>query len=89
MQDVYDRNITIYNIPGTEIWKQVMSTLPFPFPELAERTYITTSFDEFNNITKYHLLKQESFFFHHVESTFKKIILYQYYREHMLKSLAT
>ena len=47
--------------PGMEIWKQQMSKLPYPFPQLAERTYITSSWDEFDNITKYHLLEKEFF----------------------------
>ena len=54
--------------PGMEIWKQQMSKLPYPFPQLAERTYITSSWDEFDNITKYHLLEEESFLYH-VEPT--------------------
>ena len=60
---MFDRNISIYLSPGTEIWKQVMSTLPFPYTELAERLYIATSSDDFDNITKNHLLGKESFLF--------------------------
>merc|ERR1712079_768229 len=48
---------------GRDIWKQEMSKLPHPFPELAERTYITNSYDEFDNITIYRLLGKESFFY--------------------------
>ena len=77
MQDVYDRNITIYDEPGTEIWKQVMSTLPFPFPELAERIYISNSYDEFDNITKYDLLDKESYFYYIIPTT--EIYLLKYY----------
>ena len=36
-----------------------MSKLPYPFPELAERMYITSSYDEFDNFTKYYALKEE------------------------------
>ena len=37
-----------------------MSNLPFPLPELAEKLYLTSSDDEYDNITKYHLLEKES-----------------------------
>ena len=60
-QDVYDRDITIYMRPGNNIWMQQLSKLPNPFPELAERMYITSSYDEFDNISKYQMLKKESF----------------------------
>ena len=50
--------------PGMDHWKQEMSKLPIPFPELAERMYITGSYDEFENITKYKLLEKESFIKH-------------------------
>ena len=80
---MYDRNIIIILGPNTGIWKQVMSNLPFPFPELAERTYIPSSWSEFGNITKYKLLKKVFLrIFNHVEPTFKNIILL-FYREHM------
>ena len=49
--------------PGSEIWKQEMSKLPFPFPELAEKSYITSSNDEFYNMTKINVLEKESFFY--------------------------
>ena len=52
--------------PGSEIWKHTMSILPYPNPELAERMYITSSWDEFHNITKYQLLKKEKFFIMYV-----------------------
>ena len=59
---MYDSNITIYMSPGANIWKQEMSKLPDPFPELAERMFITSSYDEFDNITKYRLLNKVSYF---------------------------
>ena len=40
-----------------------MSKLPHPFPELAEKIYISNSYDEFDNITKHDLLDKESFFY--------------------------
>ena len=72
MQDVYDRNITIYDLPGSEMWKHEMSKLPFPFPELARSLYIASSFNEFDNITKYHVLEKESL---SIEFTSQNIIL--------------
>ena len=41
-----------------------MSKLPHPFPELAENYYITSSWDELNNIIKYYLLDKDSFFYY-------------------------
>ena len=60
---MYNRNITVYMYPGSEIWKQEMLKLPFPFPELAEKSYITSSNDEFYNMTKINVLEKESFFY--------------------------
>ena len=59
---MHDRNITIYMQPGSDIWRQEMFKLPYPYPELAEKFfYITSSYDEFFNITKYQLLEKESY----------------------------
>ena len=49
-------------MPGGDIWKQEMSKLSYPFPKLAENYYITNSWDEFNNITKYYVLEKDSAF---------------------------
>ena len=57
---MYDRNITIVVGPGTDIWKQAMSTLPSPFPELAETISIPTSHDEYIDNQKKLLLEKES-----------------------------
>ena len=72
---MYDKNITIYMTPGMNIWKHEMSKLPDPFPELAERTYITNSNDEFDNITIYRLLEEESFFY--LKSTLPNIYYFK------------
>ena len=64
---MYDRNITIFLPPGTDIWRQEMSELSYPFPELAEKLYITSSYEEYKNITKYYVLKKESFFYHYYD----------------------
>ena len=49
-------------MPGGDIWKQEMSKLSYPFPKLAENYFITNSWDEFNNITKYYVLEKDSVF---------------------------
>ena len=48
--------------PGSDIWRQEMFKLPYPFPELAENFYIPSSYDEQDNITKYKLLEKEGYF---------------------------
>ena len=58
VQDMIDRNVSIYYKPGMEIWKHVMSKMPSPYPELAERIYIASSWEEFDNITKYDLVEK-------------------------------
>ena len=47
--------------PGSEVWRQELSKLPHPFPELAEKYYIANSYDELDNITKYDLLDKERY----------------------------
>ena len=54
-----DRGV-IYNSPGSSIWKQVMSTMPHPYPVLAGRMRIPSSWDEYYNMTKYDVFEQES-----------------------------
>ena len=56
--------MTIYIGPGADHWRQEMSKLPPPFPELAEGMYIPSSEAELDNITKYELLEKESFIKH-------------------------
>ena len=58
-----------------------MLNLPAPFPELAERNfYIPSSWDEFDNITKYHVLEKGSIYFC-IHSTFKCNVLLLLIRE--------
>ena len=47
--------------PSMDHWRQEMSKLPYPYPELAEKFYIPSSFDEFDNITKYQVLEKVSY----------------------------
>ena len=51
-------------MPGGDIWKQEMSELPYPFPKLAENYYITNSWDEMYNMSKYYVLEKDSFFYY-------------------------
>ena len=50
----------MFMAPGTEILIQMMSDLSYPFPELVERTYITSSYDEYNSMTKTNVLEKDS-----------------------------
>ena len=57
-QDMQDMNISIHYPPGIgDTWSHVMSQMPPPYPDLAERVYIASSWDEYWNITKYTLEK--------------------------------
>ena len=53
---MFDRNITIYVEPGRGDWKEEFKLMPSPYSELAERFHVSSSLDEFDIITKYHLL---------------------------------
>ena len=57
---MYDRNLSIYMVVGSYMHQQVMSNMPHPYPELAERLYFPSSWGEYFNISKYHLLRKES-----------------------------
>ena len=57
---MYDRNLRLYFGPGSEYWRYYMSTLDPPFPELANRTHISSSWAEFENMTKYDVLEKVS-----------------------------
>ena len=80
---MYDRNITIANEPGSDIWRQEMFKLPYPYPELAEKFfYITSSYDELFNITKYQLLAKESYL-HCLQSRLLKWLTLTYPFSHL------
>ena len=57
---MYDRNITIYGFPWSQFQKQLLSSLPSPYSELSENFYITSSLDEYVNISKSSVLIEES-----------------------------
>ena len=62
---MYDRNLTFYvGAEGWGIYVQAMSKLPSPYPELAERSYIPGSLNEFEQITEYDVLEKESLYEH-------------------------
>ena len=44
--------------PYMDIWKDVMSEMPHPYSELGKKMIITSSEDEFYNITDELLLKE-------------------------------
>ena len=64
-QDVYDRDMTIYDYPGFDARWEARKSWPSPWPELAERVYIFSGmnwFDDFTNIVQNHALEKESIF---------------------------
>ena len=66
--------MTIYlGAVGWGIYVQVMSKLPSPYPELAERSYIPDNWDEFYNITEYDVLEKVSFYDYLLQSAFHNI----------------
>ena len=52
--------MTIYDLPGTDAMWEGRKSWSSPWSELAERVYITTSFDDFKNIVQNHALEKES-----------------------------
>ena len=71
LQDLCDRNITIYLTPGSGDVKWIFHNFLFwdieknhdnriNCTEFSERIHIAKSWDAFNNITKYNLLEKES-----------------------------
>ena len=68
LQDVFDRNISIHYPPGMEEWKNMFLDMPYPYPEIANKTYIASSRDEFDNMTKYYILEKGSIQFIFVPS---------------------
>ena len=60
LQDVFDRNISVYYPPGHEAWRESFFDMPYPYPEIANSTYIASSQDEFDNMTKYYILEKGS-----------------------------
>ena len=61
-KDVYDRNMTIYDLPGTNGAWERRKQFGFPWSELAERVYITSNYQDFKNITQNYVIEKESIF---------------------------
>ena len=58
-QDVHELGLVPYKDPGWYIWKQKMEQMSPPYPALAERMVIATSWEEFHNITQFKLLAKD------------------------------
>ena len=54
-----DKGISPYFDPDKEALIQAMSKMHSPYPEIAIRAHVTTSWEEFYNFTKYHVLEKE------------------------------
>ena len=58
-KDVHELGLVPYKDPGWYIWKQKMEQMSPPYPALAERMVIATSWEEFHNITQFKLLAKD------------------------------
>ena len=61
-QDILDKGITPFLQPGAHIWKQTLSLMPSPYPELADKLYLPSSWDEYDNMTYNFTLEKGSIF---------------------------
>ena len=59
-QDVHERALTVYMRPGYAVWRQVLTQLPAPFPDLAQEMHIASSWTEFRNISQHQAIGQGS-----------------------------
>ena len=59
-QDVHERALTVYMRPGYAVWRQVLTQLPAPFPDLAQGMHIASSWTEFRNISQHQAIGQGS-----------------------------
>ena len=82
-----DKGISPYFNPRQEAFIQVMSKMHSPYPEIAERAHITSSWEEFDNFTKYHLLEKEILKILKNEKFKKKECIIINFREPMLNYL--
>ena len=56
-QDLVDNNITLFLLPGATIFKQLLENSPIPaYNKLAETTYITKDWVEYDYYKKYNIL---------------------------------
>ena len=59
-QDVHERGLTVYMRPGYAVWRQVLTQLPAPFPDLGQGMTIASSWTQFRNISKHQAIVQGS-----------------------------
>ena len=56
-KQLVEKNITLYDMPGTEIWKQFLLDSPLPeYNNLGETYLIADDYDHFWNITEHDLI---------------------------------
>ena len=57
--DLVERNITLYTVPGNQLWRQLLSQSDFPeYRKIAETTVIPKDWPEWDEITQQELLGQ-------------------------------
>ena len=58
-RDLVERGIILYEVPGGEIWRQMLSQSDIPeYRKIAESMIITKSWDQFNAMTKNEMLSR-------------------------------
>jgi len=56
-KQLVDKNVTLYDIPGTQIWKQFLLESSIPeYNILGETLIITDDYDQFYNISKHDVI---------------------------------
>ena len=56
-QDLVDNNIYLYDIPGGDIWKQMLAKSPFPaYNKLAETMYIPNDWEEYDYYAEHNVI---------------------------------
>ena len=56
-KQLVEKNITLYDVPGTEIWKQFLQDSSIPeYKKLGETFIITDNYDHFDNISKHDVI---------------------------------
>ena len=57
--DLVERDITLYEVPGGQIWRQMLSQSDIPeYRKIAETAIITKSYDQFDEMTRNEMLSQ-------------------------------
>ena len=56
-KQLVEKNITLYDVPGTEIWKQFLQDSSIPeYKKLGEAFIISDDYDQYRNTTKHDLI---------------------------------